>query len=423
MSQSFVRAVYWVETPYPIEFAASVLAGEQSTGTFVKVPGETADLRARFAARIESIRELEPASAPCLPGCKPPISNSAPVYRRAEIAVVFPLDNMGPSLTTLMATVAGNLFELREFSGLKLLDLDLPPEFSQHNPGPQFGIDGTRRLAGVEGRPLLGTIVKPSVGLSPVQTADLVSQLVDAEIDFIKDDELMANPPHSPLAERVAAVMPVIRRAAERTGKQAMYAFNVSDDVESMRRHHDLVLSAGGTCVMVSVNSVGLSGVRELRRTSQLPIHAHRNGWGMLTRSPGLGMEFPAYQQFWRLAGVDHLHVNGLQNKFWEPDDSVVRSIESCLKPVPTAPIVPVVSSGQWGGQAPATYQRTRTVDLLYLCGGGLMAHPLGPAAGYRAIRQAWEAAVAGIPLDKYAEEHEELRASLAKFGAPGGGK
>ena len=72
---------------------------------------------------------------------------------------------MGPSLPNLMAAIAGNLFELKQFSGLRLLDLRLPEDFADANPGPHFGIDGTRRLAGVEGRPLIGTIVKPSVGL------------------------------------------------------------------------------------------------------------------------------------------------------------------------------------------------------------------------------------------------------------------
>jgi ribulose-bisphosphate carboxylase large chain len=214
--------------------------------------------------------------------------------------------------------------------------------------------------------------------------------------------------------------MRVVNEAADRTGKKVMFAFNISDESDAMLRHHDTVLAAGGTCVMVSVNSVGLAGVGHLRRHAQLPIHAHRNGWGMLTRCPDLGIEFPAYQKLWRLAGVDHLHVNGLANKFWEPDASVVRSIKACLAPLfrPDDALLPVVSSGQTGLQAPETFQQTGTVDLMYLAGGGVMAHPGGPAGGVRALRQCWEAAVRGVPLDQYAEAHPELRQSLAQFGA-----
>lgn len=416
MATERVRATYFIETAYPPAEAAEVLAGEQSSGTFVSVPGETDELKRRFRAQVEALRPLGTAEAPSLPGARVP-EGGVPVHR-AEVEVSFSLENMGANLPTLVATVAGNLFELREFSGLKLLDLDLPAAFGEAYDGPQFGIGGTRRLAGVEGRPLVGTIVKPSVGLSPAQTAELVGELAAGGIDFVKDDELMADPPHSPLAERVEKVMAAIEREADRSGKKTMYAFNISDDLDAMLRHHDTVLEAGGTCVMVSLNSVGLAGVEYLRRRCRLPIHGHRNGWGMLTRCPQLGIEFSAYQKLWRLAGVDHLHVNGLQNKFWEGDDSVVRSIQAVLAPLLGGmEAMPVISSGQWGGQAPETYARTGSVDLMYLAGGGMISHPGGPAAGLAAIRQAWEAAVVGIPLEEYARDRVELRQSLEKFG------
>ncbi len=146
------------------------------------------------------------------------------------------LDNFGASLPNLVATVAGNLFELRPFSGLRLLDITLPEAFAAKYPGPKFGVAGTRRLSGVEGRPLIGTIVKPSVGFGPEQTADLVKVLCEAGIDFIKDDELQADGPHCPFDARARAVMRVIEDHAQRTGKKAMYAFNITGDLDEMRR-------------------------------------------------------------------------------------------------------------------------------------------------------------------------------------------
>jgi ribulose-bisphosphate carboxylase large chain len=257
--------------------------------------------------------------------------------------------------------------------------------------------------------------------LRPDGTAVLVRTLAEAGIDFIKDDELMADPPHAPLAERVEAVMNVINEHADRTGKKVMFAFNISDEMDAMLRHHDTVLGHGGTCVMASINSVGLVGVEKLRRHAQLPIHGHRNGWAMLTRCPSLGMDFQPYQTLWRLAGVDHLHVNGIGSKFWEPDDSVVAAMQNCLSPLlGTPPVLPVVSSGQWGGQAPETYRRVPTTDLLYVAGAATMAHPGGPAAGVRTLQQCWEAAVAGVPLADYAHDHPELRQTLDKFAGKG---
>lgn len=420
MTQQRILATYLIETAHSLEKAAAAMAGEQSSGTFVAVPGETAALTARHAARVERITELESVDSPSLPGSRlPKGAAGSPVYRRAKVVLSFPLENVGPSLPNLLTTVAGNLFELSHFSCMKLQDLQLPQPFAEACPGPQFGIAGTRKLTGVYGRPIIGTIIKPSVGLSPEETAGLVKILVEAGLDFIKDDELIAGPPYSTVEQRVHAVMPVINRHAEKTGKKVMVAFNITGEIDQMLRRHDAVLNAGGTCVMVSLNSVGLTGLSYLRCRCQLPIHAHRNGWGMFDRHPLLGMSYRAYQKIWRLAGVDHMHVNGLRNKFCEPDESVVASARECLTPMLGGfTVMPVFSSGQWAGQAPDTYRALNSVDLMYLAGGGIMAHPGGPAAGVRSLRQAWEAAMQNVSLEQNAGSHPELQQALEKFGS-----
>ncbi len=429
-----IFATYLIETPLAVEKAAATLAGEQSSGTFVAVPSETEELKQRFAARVEKITPLEAVNEPSLPGAVGRVTPCAPgsltsgaqrtgaLYHRAEVVVSWSIENMGYNLPTLVSTIQGNLYELQQFTGLKLMDVELPPSFAQHFRGPKFGVAGCRRLTKVENRPLIGTIIKPSIGMTPQQTADLVKTLVEAEIDFIKDDELMANPPHSPFDERVDAIMCVINDHANRTGKKVMYAFNVSDELDAMQRHYEKVVESGGTCVMISLNSVGLSGAKKICDIGALAIHGHRNGWGMLNRHPLLGIEFPAYQKLWRLAGVDQIHVNGIVNKFWESDDSVVRSMEACAKPLLGGmSVLPVVSSGQWGGQACETYRRTKTSDLLYMAGGGIMAHPDGPAAGVRSLQKWWEAAVEGLTLEQAATKYPELKKSVEKFGKKSG--
>jgi ribulose-bisphosphate carboxylase large chain len=413
-----LRATYLLESGFPLERAAAVIAGEQSSGTFVAVPGETAEVRERAGARVERVTPLEDVTAPSLSGAA---SDGTSRWRRGEIELSWPLDNLGPSLPNLVATVAGNLFELREVSGLRLLDLDLPPAFAARNPGPQFGIAGTRALAGVEGRPLIGTIIKPSVGLTAEDTAALVAALCGGGIDFIKDDELQADGPYCPFADRVRAVMGVVRHHAERTGRKVMVAFNLTGEIDEMRARHDLVRDEGGTCVMASLNSVGLSGLLALRRHADLCLHGHRNGWGYLSRHPMLGWSYVAWQKLWRLAGADHLHVNGLRNKFSESDDSVIASARAVLAPLyadrPCA-AMPVFSSGQSAAQPEETFRRLGSTDLIYAAGGGIMAHPGGIAAGVASLRQAWEAAVSGIPREVYAREHRELREALAQYGA-----
>ncbi len=410
-----ITALYYIETPHNVEKAAAVLAGEQSSGTFVAVPGETEELKTRFAARVEHIEHLETVSEPAIPGAHSPDG----LYRRAQVEVSWSVENFGHNLPTLVSTLQGNLYEITQFTGLKLMDIQFPETYANAYRGPRFGIDGCRSLTGVaSGRPLIGTIIKPSVGLTPAQTAEIVGTLAHAGIDFVKDDELMASTANSRFEDRVNAVMQVINRHADKTGKKVMYAFNITDEIEPMLRKYEHVVKSGGTCAMISLNSVGLSGAKHICDLGQLAIHGHRNGWGMLNRHPLLGIEFPAYQKLWRLAGVDQLHVNGIQNKFWESDDSVVRSIASCLDRAPLdKPVLPVVSSGQWGGQAFETYRRTQTTDLLYMAGGGIMAHPGGPAAGVTALQQAWKGAVNGLTLEEAARQYPEFAKSVEKFG------
>ncbi len=418
MSSSKVYATYRVQTPISLEAAAEMIATEQSTGTFVHVPGETDELRALHRATVERVVQTGSATSPALAGSRGAKDETVTEYPEGEVTVSFPYHNMGASIPNLLAAVAGNLYELSQLSGIRLMDIEVPEEFFDRYKGPKFGISGTRRLAGVESGPIIGTIVKPSIGLSPDNLRALVRELAESGIDFVKDDELNANPPYFPFAEKVRIVMEEIHRAADKTGKQMMYAFNITGDIEEMLTHHDEVLKSGGTCVMVSIHSVGWAALAYLRERCELPIHGHRNQWGWMTRHPLLGMEFRAYQKLCRLAGVDHLHTNGMDNKFYESNESVAKSVRDCLTAFgPGYDVMPVLSSGQWAASAVKSYQTLGTVDVIHLAGGGIMAHPDGVTAGVESMRQGWEAALSGQALDEYAKTHQELTRAIAKFG------
>ncbi|HPG41273.1 MAG TPA: ribulose-bisphosphate carboxylase large subunit family protein [bacterium] len=409
-----LTAKYLIETSLDVEKAAQMMAGEQSSGTFVKIPGETDELKANHAAQVIKIEIIGECETPTLPGAKRKNGNT---IHRAIVELNWPYENIGNNLANLCATIAGNLYELHPFSGLKLLDVEIPVEFTQKYKGPRFGIAGTREKTGVFGRPIIGTIIKPSVGLTPEATADQVKILINAGLDFIKDDELMGDSPHSPFEKRVDLVMDVINKYADNTGKKPMFAFNISGDMDDMLKRHDYVFSKGGTCIMLSMNWVGISAVSKVANHTQLPLHGHRNGWGMFTRCEVLGMDFLAYQKIWRMAGVDHLHTNGIRNKFCESDESVIRSIKACLEPMHGGyHAMPVLASGQWAGQTVDSYNAIKTVDIMYLCGGGIVAHPGGITAGVKSVIQGWEAAVQGIDLQTYAKTNKELFQALEFF-------
>ena len=412
-----IEADYLIETAIDPMQAAEIMAGEQSSGTFRPVPAETPELKLRAAARIEQLEALEPVMTPTLPGAMQPKDKQ--IWQRALVTLSWPLDNIGPSLPNLITTIAGNLFELQPLSGIRLLDLRLPTAFAERYAGPKFGIQGTRALAGVPERPLIGTIIKPSVGLSADATGALVADLCAGGIDFIKDDELQADGPACPFEDRVKSTMRAVNAAADKTGKKAMVAFNLTGEIDEMRRRHDLVLDYGGTCVMVNLTGVGMSGMIDIGRHTELPIHAHRAGWGALTRDPLLGWSYPAWSKLWRLAGADHMHVNGFDNKFTESNESVAASVASLKDPLfGNSPMcaVPVFSSGQTVRQAAATLNAAGSPDVLVTAGGGIIAHPDGVTEGVKAMRQAYDAAMQGVDVDVYAKEYHELTAALAAF-------
>lgn len=420
MNADVYVAEYLVESPQDPERVAEIMAGEQSCGTFTRVQGETNDLRERARAVVQGVELLAQHDAPSLPNAWLERKNVKGPWRQFRVRIAFPVSNVGNNLPTLAATVAGNLYDLGEVTGLRLQSLCLPADYRRQFDMPRVGVDGTRAAAGVPDGPLIGTIIKPNVGLSSAQTAELVRQLCEAGVDFIKDDEICANPAHAPLAERVPAVMSVLRAHQARTGKQVMMAFNISDELDAMRAHADLVEREGGSCVMASLNSCGMSAIQSLRRSTPLALHGHRNGYGAFSRHPLLGISFQAYQTLWRLAGVDHMHVHGLQGKFSQSDEEVIESARDCLQPL--APgvddaVLPAFSSGQWAGTVPATYAAAGE-NLLFMSGGGILAHPDGPAAGVTSLRQAWEAARSGVPQDQFAKTAHELQRALDFFGS-----
>lgn len=417
VAQKKIKATYFIETAHSLTKVADMMAGEQSSGTFVSLPGETDELKRKYGAVVEKIEELGMVPHPSLPGARKPKETESG-FQQAYVQISWPFDNIGADLMALMAAVAGNLYEMGPLSGIKLIDIDIPDTFMNHFNGPKFGIRGTRTLCGVEVRPVIGTIIKPSVGLTPEHTAEQVRTLIEAGLDFIKDDELMANPPHSPFEKRVREIMNVLNDHAQKTGRKPMYAFNLTGEIDEMLSRHDLVLKNGGTCVMANINWVGMTGLLALSRHTQVPIHGHRNFWGALNRHPLLGMEFKAYQKIFSICGVDHLHTNGIRNKFCESDDSVIRSVKACLNPENGGfQLMPVISSGQWADQAYDTYQAVRSLDLMYLCGGGITAHPGGMAAGVRSIQIAWEEAIRGNTIYEIQDQYMEIKQAIDFYG------
>jgi ribulose-bisphosphate carboxylase large chain len=410
-----IEVTYRILSYLPLEQAAEAIAGEQTTGTFTKVAGETPELHRRHRAQILDLTVLDEDPGAPLPGAR---GREDGILRAGVVRIGFPLVNSGPSLTRMLPIVAGNLYELSELAGVKLLDIEFPAEFGEAYPPAPHGVAGTRKLVGRPSGVMLGTIIKPNIGLAPHDYHRVVKELGLAGLDFIKDDEVNADCPPAPLGERVPQVIRALDEVESETGRRPLYAFNISDEMDHMLASADFVAESGGQCVMVNTAIIGIPGVRAVRQRSGLAIHGHLAGFAAASRHPNLGMSFVVLQKLARLAGVDQFHVGGFRSKFFVEDEEVAANIQALRTPLLGGrDCLPVVSSAQWAGTAPTTWEHTGTDDLLVLAGGGILGHPGGVGAGARSMRQAWGAVAAGIPLEDAARQHDELAAALAHFG------
>ncbi|WCB95330.1 3-oxo-isoapionate-4-phosphate transcarboxylase/hydrolase [Baekduia alba] len=294
MSGSTIIANYDIVAGDP-EHAAAVLAGEGSTGTFVRVAGDDAAGVERFAI---AVADLQATGSPDGAGRTP-----------ARLALALPEDLAGGDLTTLLASVAGNVSEVAQVSALRLVDLRLSDGFLRGCPRPRFGVDGTRRLLARREGPLVAGGVGATRRPTPDAVAAGVRSALARGVDVIRDPVPVADPAWCRLRDRVAAVERVLAEHRERHGRRALFTYTIDDEPAAMVVHAHLVVAGGGHAVGVRVAGVGLTAVAHLQRRTGVLIAARSAPGVALTRSARFGIADEALQAIWRLAGVDHLPV------------------------------------------------------------------------------------------------------------------
>jgi ribulose-bisphosphate carboxylase large chain len=398
--KGYVQATYYLETEMDIKKAAEALAAEQSTGTWIRVGFESDDLIDKYSARIIEVKEEKMGSI---------------------IKLAFPYDNFGPVVPMLLTTVAGNLFEMGEFKNIKLMDLVFPKSFLKEFKGPKFGMEGSKEAVKVKGRPLIGCIVKPCVGLSPGDFAKACYEAAAGGVDFIKDDELIANPKYSPIEDRVSKAMEAIDRANEEKGERTMYAVNVTDEVDRIMENADTAIENGANCLMLNFITAGFSALRVLceDKSVKVPVHCHRDMFAAFTRSDVHGIHTAVVSKLARLCGGDQVHIGAILGKLYEGLDPVMRSADVLKADMGGfKSSLPVSSGGQHPGKIPANLKHLDE-DALILAGGGIFGHKDGATAGARAMRQAVDASLEGISLEEYAKDHGELKTAIEQWGLP----
>ena len=378
-----------------MEFIAGGVAAESSVGTWTELSTEEPYVRGR-AAKVFSLEG-------------------------DRFKVAYPLELFEPgNMPNILSSVAGNVFGLEDLRSLRMEDIWFPGELAGSFKGPKYGVEGVRRVTGVEGRPLVGTIIKPKLGLVTRDHAKVAYESWLGGCDVVKDDENLASQGFNPFEDRLAQTLEARDKAEQETGEKKVYMINVSAETREMMRRAEAVEDQGGRYMMVDILTTGWSSLQTLRDLDlDLVIHAHRAGHAAFTRDPRHGINMVVICKVARLIGVDQLHVGTGVGKMAETRREVEENIGACVGPLHgLKPVLPVASGGLHPGMVPQLVD-TFGLDTVIQAGGGIHGHPKGTLAGARAMRQAVDAVIQGVPLEEYAQDHEELRLALERWPSP----
>lgn len=335
------------------------------------------------------------------------------------------------NLSQLLSSVVGNVYGLKEVRKLRFVDLDMPASYVKSFRGPQLGMDGVRKMTNIHGRPILGTIVKPKLGLSADNWAKAAYKAWRGGIDFVKDDENLTNMVFNGFYDRARKVMELKKKAEQETGERKLYFCNISAPVTEMKKRADFVCEEmGNDYVMIDILTVGWSAVQEMRDYLEgkgIGIHAHRAMHGAFSRLDEHGIDMLPVSKWIRMAGSDTLHAGtlGAGKMFTEGGKSHARNIYDMLRGDMHGlkTVFPVASGGMHPGVLAAVWDASGSPDFCAAAGGGVHGNPLGSEAGARAMRQAVEAYQKGVSTEEFAKKHDELAAAIKRWGTtPVGG-
>jgi ribulose-bisphosphate carboxylase large chain len=422
--------------------AASEIAAESSTGTNFKVNTET-----QFSRRMNAI-----------------------VYqideKRNLIWIAYPwrLFDRGGNVQNILTYIVGNVLGMKEVSGLKLLDVWFPSAMLEQYDGPSYTLDNMRKYLNVYDRPILGTIIKPKMGLTSAEYAEVCYDFWSGGGDFVKNDEPQADQDFCPYEKMVEHVKKAMDKVVKETGKKKIHSFNVSSaDFDTMIKRCEIIKNAGfeegSYAFLIDGITAGWTALQTLRRKyPNVFIHFHRAAHGAFTRPENpFGFSVLVLSKFARLAGASGIHTGtaGIGKMAGSPEEDIIAA-ENILKfyekghffiqswskiPEKDKDFIKIVhqdthhhiilEKDDWrgikkccpiisGGLNPTLLkpfiETMKSTDFITTMGAGCHAHPQGTKAGAKALIQSCEAYKKKISIEKYAKEHKELAEAIKFF-------
>ncbi|MGD0056735.1 MAG: RuBisCO large subunit C-terminal-like domain-containing protein [Methanomassiliicoccales archaeon] len=390
---------YKVKTDLPMRRAAAAIATEQSTGTWTGLTTLHKDIFSRLSGKVIDIKGN-------------------------IVTVAFPVEDFSlevGGVPQILSIIAGNLFGLEILKGIRLEDVEFPRSILDAFKGPKFGIQGIRNILKRPEKPLVGTIVKPKIGLSPKETAAYVFEAGMGGLTNGKDDETLVDQKFCPLENRVVAIAEALDRLKSESGHVMIHAINVSTRGDKIVEVAEKAQKLGATEIMVDVLTCGFSAVQALAEdpSIKVPIHVHRTMHAAITRNKDHGIAMRPMAKLIRMCGGDALHVGtfGVGKMKGDPKEDLETQRACKDNEVRYRPMISVCS----GGVHPSLVRKLIEIagnNIQIQAGGGVAGHPEGIRAGAAAMSQAVDAAFQGTPLDVYAKDHRELGIALERWGS-----
>ncbi len=397
--EKFLIAKFYVESTFPLEKAAEAIASESSVGTWTKLSTMEQEILKDKAARVISID------------------------KQSNIVVIAYPNILweGASVPQLLSGISGNIFGLKEIVKLKLLDVQFNYDYVRTFNGPDFGIQGIRDYFGVYDRPLLGTIVKPKVGLSSEQHAKVAFEAWYGGVDIVKDDENLTSHPFNNFYRRIHLTLQLKRKAEAETGEKKLYLPNITATPDEMYRRAQFVREQGGQAVMIDILTAGFGAVEYIRKLGlRVIIHGHRAMHAALTRLPHYGVSMMFIAKLARLAGVDELHIGTVVGKMEGGAKEVIAMHNFLKNPwYGLKTTMHVASGGLHPGLVEALINVIGDTEMIINMGGGIHGHPKGTYYGAKAARQAIDLVVHGKHLSEAltSDRYPELKIALEQWG------
>ena len=335
------------------------------------------------------------------------------------------------NMPQILSSIAGNIFGMKALDGLRLVDVKWPKNIIQSFKGPQFGVNGVRKMLKIDKRPITATVPKPKVGYYAEEHAQQAYEIWIGGVDLLKDDENLSNQKFNAFEKRLELSMKMRDKAENETGDRKSYLINITAEVEEMRHRAELTKEYGNEYVMIDILTVGWAAVQTVRSICEelgLAIHAHRAFHAAFDRNPDHGMSMKVLAEIARMQGVDQLHIGGLGKLAGDKKEVHDNYIKIALDSNKAGEEVleqnwygmNKVLSVCSGGVHPGIVHRLMdllSTDIAVQVGGGVLGHPGGTKSGALALRQAINAYMEKVNIKEYAKTHIELAQALELWG------